>query len=749
MNMLKAKQNLLTQSYNQLQDRFGKYYNTGLDTNATYTFKNKTLTCTNNFTEIFLRHRNAYSLAYSQFTKARDSYNTHRYKLFNKANYNLRLWKFHNKLYLNFGNIIQERRKSDLNKQHNEELNIDRANLHNFTDLKIDHSLNSTLCKGPNFIPTSPTPENEINKMYSSSFQNALSRYAKAITGITASTYGTNMALKLNLNHPNINTSNLSYVLDVLDKRERFYTVNTEHPNNNNNNYTQLQHIKRIHNLAKRPDIIVNVADKNLGFCINSTKWYVQEYDRQLSDNNVYTQVPYDNMADIITKGLKDLHILHDKYINVPELKRFDLHILKHRDHSEVKIPSLNITPKVHKLENKASPELEAELKGRPIVNGFNTLTTEPSKLLGQLFRQCLIDITRQANDEGITSPIVSNSKEIVDRLLSIPFSKLNLDNVYFITFDFSSLYTSIKKWTVFDTIHFLGAHLNLSKNMIKIMKELFNFIKQYAYFTVGNNSLYLQKEGFAMGSYDSADGANLVLFKAEYYMMKNSQINKHILDFFRFIDDGSLVVYIQQDCINDFLTKLASHYPRELEIEFKVNKFQVDFLDITFGIGHSTYNDGKCYYHIHQKKFNTYTYTHYSSNHPSGVFKGIISTECHRYRRLSCNYMEYAHIVGLFTRRLLKCGYPKEFIKHMLIPYLHNQNTCMYKNTGRYATTLCKISFNRLYNNKHKLLKFVLHNKYNGKNAIKICNTTNTKLKTLLLTKKKLHNKLYKYMHG
>ena len=46
-------------------------------------------------------------------------------------------------------------------------------------------------------------------------------------------------------------------------------------------------------------------------------------------------------------------------------------------------------------------------------------------------------------------------------------------------------------------------------------MKHLFKFIKQYAYFAVGNKLLYLQKEGFAMGSYDSVDWSNLVLLKS------------------------------------------------------------------------------------------------------------------------------------------------------------------------------------------------------------------------------------------
>lgn len=44
-------------------------------------------------------------------------------------------------------------------------------------------------------------------------------------------------------------------------------------------------------------------------------------------------------------------------------------------------------------------------------------------------------------------------------------------------------------------------------------MIEQFKYIKQNAYFHIGFKRLSLQKQGLAMGSYDSADIANLVLF--------------------------------------------------------------------------------------------------------------------------------------------------------------------------------------------------------------------------------------------
>ena len=69
------------------------------------------------------------------------------------------------------------------------------------------------------------------------------------------------------------------------------------------------------------------------------------------------------------------------------------------------------------------------------------------------------------------------------------------------------------------------------------------------------------------MGSYDSGDGANLVLLKSEYFMLQDRKIVDHVIDFFRFIDDGSMIVILKHYFLNTFLKQLVSYYPKELEV--------------------------------------------------------------------------------------------------------------------------------------------------------------------------------------
>ena len=78
---------------------------------------------------------------------------------------------------------------------------------------------------------------------------------------------------------------------------------------------------------------------------------------------------------------------MHKKYANDENVSGYKLTILNDRLQTELKLPTLNIMPKVYKLKQEACPNYEYELKGRQIVYGNSTLNLEPSKLLDKMFR--------------------------------------------------------------------------------------------------------------------------------------------------------------------------------------------------------------------------------------------------------------------------------------------------------------------------------------------------------------------------
>ena len=187
------------------------------------------------------------------------------------------------------------------------------------------------------------------------------------------------------------------------------------------------------------------------------------------------------------------------------------------------------------------------------------------------------------------------------------------------------------------------------------------------------------------------------------------------------------------------FYKKNVSFYPKELEIEFKVTKFKTEFLDITYGLGYESYAQNKFHYRIYQKPFNAYAYLNFDSNHHSSIFKGIIKTACHRYKYLSCNKEAYNHTCKLFQIRLKRCGYSELFIKKHTINF--NDHTRVKQKSKEYSVR-CIINFNKSYNLTNVYRSIFKCNKRN-KLTIKTCNVTGKKLKTLLLTKRTLHNKL------
>ena len=62
---------------------------------------------------------------------------------------------------------------------------------------------------------------------------------------------------------------------------------------------------------------------------------------------------------------------------------------------------------------------------------------------------------------------ISCGGSNVVTKLNKLPFQEYDLDQIFFVTFDFSYLYTSIKKWTMFDTFHFLGALFKLYERFV------------------------------------------------------------------------------------------------------------------------------------------------------------------------------------------------------------------------------------------------------------------------------------------
>ena len=217
---------------------------------------------------------------------------------------------------------------------------MNRDTVHDFTGTILTHDGRSHIIakeRTCNFIPMNNIENvHHLARETKSNGKEAPYSFSTRISGCPVYNHNRNIALALNLNHPKFNGNNLQYILDILDRLTLIEDYrNFDSTGISNMQPEDLEYINRISNDA---NIIINRADKNLGFSINHISWYVQEYKRQLSDNEIYEQLPFEHIPDIIEEGRKELLLIYKKYASDIKLKKYDLTILKSRQPKDCRL---------------------------------------------------------------------------------------------------------------------------------------------------------------------------------------------------------------------------------------------------------------------------------------------------------------------------------------------------------------------------------------------------------------------------
>lgn len=740
-------QQIAVQTFNH----YKKYYQSNIDNNITVIIDNQNLatrkwqhsfyestTAQHNFSKTYLSFKNLQSKYYYDYPVLHKIQSNRKYI---NINHNTKI--IQHVLDQNCSNYIKHYRYSQLLSTIQDERLNPNDKLHNFTEKHLDKKLVEYLLKGTNFIPC-PSKQCNFNVVRSNvikSLKNLIHKEA------------IDQGFWLDINNysiidlcslPFISNHCRNYLINTIEFMQQCLYEDDIRFIHNKPNISQ-HSLKLLYNAAKSNHIVFNIADKNLWLCINDTTWYMDEYSRHLSDTHTYQELDYNLLSHILDTSISQLHGLYYKYLRNPpkhvnnkDIKSF----YKRKTHLDIKLPSLNLVPKPHKLKQKASSSIQHLLKSRPIVNGFNTVITEPSKVLSKLVRYFLKKLRLKFKH---CDTLVNSSLQVVNQLKTISIDPYDME-LHFISFDFSSLYTSIDNYTVISAFLFLQTQLHIEQATIQFMIELFYFIKNNAYFHVGFKRLFLQKQGLAMGSYDSADIANLALFISEIHLFSFSNVSRKILYMARYIDDGTIVLKTTSNQLMLNLHEIKQCYPKELEITFSVNKIHTQFLDITYGIGYTTFINKIVYTSIYQKPYNAYSYIHFNSGHPKHFFKGVITTECHRYRTRSSNAMEYNTMCKLFAIRLQRCGYPKKYIKRHLLSYNFTSNDNFYKKPTLGTCKFCNIKYQKT-TQEHKLVRYILTKSPPFCYKWVFSYSVGTKLKQILLTKRRLHLKLGNYL--
>ena len=193
-----------------------------------------------------------------------------------------------------------------------------KIKVHNFTTRHIKKGLLQLLQKGPNTIPKTTIPIYERQEKCKNYLRDVLKQIVYCKSSQPKLT-----PLGLELNRPSISKVTRDLTLDNCDFIHDFIDniPNTDAATDND------QVMKDLYQLSKETEFIVNVADKNLGFVINNTSWYINELDRQLSDKTTYreiTDITKEELIDIsktklnkLTTDLKDVYIMKREHIKI------------------------------------------------------------------------------------------------------------------------------------------------------------------------------------------------------------------------------------------------------------------------------------------------------------------------------------------------------------------------------------------------------------------------------------------------
>jgi len=121
-----------------------------------------------------------------------------------------------------------------------------------------------------------------------------------------------------------------------------------------------------------------------MGWALVDTTWFTNEYTRQLTDSGHYTHTHINNFDQTKTitdsnKLLRKLQIRFNKLLTTST----DKQLLNPIPQDKLQLPYMELLPKVHKLNNTASPSNLDKLTGRPIITAHSWTTSHPSRLIG------------------------------------------------------------------------------------------------------------------------------------------------------------------------------------------------------------------------------------------------------------------------------------------------------------------------------------------------------------------------------
>ena len=398
--------------------------------------------------------------------------------------------------------------------------------------------------------------------------------------------------------------------------------------------------IVQYNKLLHDPNLLVILADKNLGYAVVTKSWYLDKCLEHLNSPS-YTKITHqyqigiDNKStiDSLTEKLTNLVIDYQHHLTADEIKWI---LQKPKDQWQPM--KFYITAKVHKTP----------VKGRPIVPSMTWLTFHLSQWLANQLNPLL----------PATEWVLKDSYDLLASIKQINDTNLP-DTIKVATADVEALYPNMDINTglilVKNFLHQLDWENQQKRDfLIKAME----FVLTNGYITF-QEEIYQQTNGAAMGSPMIPPYANIFMYQLEKQTVHTYTNSGLILLYKRFIDD---VFIVTKDSNTAQLQHELNNLNPSIKLTWTPPSKYCNFLDITI-----TVKNNKLQTNVYQKELNTYAYLPFHSYHTIAQKRGFIKGEAIRYARICTTETDFKTMVKLFTLRLQRRGYPLSFIQKSL----------------------------------------------------------------------------------
>ena len=434
-------------------------------------------------------------------------------------------------------------------------------------------------------------------------------------------------------------------------------------------NLTKLQR-HALQSLKKSPNLIVLLADKNLGPVVMERSTYIERVlSEHLSDTSTYQEIEKFSAISAIAnlrEKLKRLFLSHpSNKINATNEYNTKKH---HEDCKNLydferlflgtnlydtsqRIPIFYGLVKVHKHPWKI----------RPVVSCSGSLLASVSTW---------IDSKLQRYKKHIVS-YVKDSEDLQHQLTQL---KLPTDKILLGTSDAVSMYTNIDTEhniaTVDKWLEKIAPHLPYEFPKT-ILLEAIRIVMENNIFQFGTR-FFIQKSGTAMGTPCACILATIYFSLHEDYLL--SKYQKHIIFYKRFIDDcfyiwrshGDSTSAIQE--YESFKTEL-DHYGLLRWTHTPLSN-RTQFLDLTITYESTPH---RLTFRTYQKKENLYLYITPHSAHPPGILKSLVYGLLRKYQIQNTYKEDFNEMVSKLFSRLLARGHNPTTLARLFQHALHS----------------------------------------------------------------------------